>query len=598
MISDFEKHLVEGGIIDKNDIRYSIFFPHKSKYFVDIEESTVKEMMNSSTMSSINFDGNNELNFSILSDIFFEEILKNKDNLEKVTFFIKNNPHRMLSFKFVGEDNQIEERLMRPKDLVEHYVINKDTISDKFTTPEKIEEITNILNLENYFAELNKKNVLRRFKDKVCTINGEQALYLFECSKDEYEDFFDENKQLETIFGLNKKEYLTLVKSFIEQEQIKDFNLGIKREYVLNDIMNMRKIDFQTYAMNLFNEDDEEVLYRVNVNPDFYQKVVGNIPKDYSDVEKAIYIYSKLCRLLKYDPEFYLQGQSSEPAEKHRHLENLALLGKESNDIICYDFAALYASILHDMGIDVTLVSDNETKEFGEGHSYMHFIADKFYVKADSTTSIFSGDIIGSKVNNFPNGISCLNISNQTVLEFNKILDRVYSQVLMEEIKEHHFDKKEYSFDSMIEGYHKVFTDEAMEQDFEDKLNIMIANVRNRNLSDMDSLFYMNQLRRSIFSADEKQNNISLIILKENDNNIAKPSAVLTLSNNNNAQNEQKNYYLYNTETKSFKWAPKDMIYEKLQDKTLEYVGGERPYIPDLSRVEYYDGYEMVLDFE
>ena len=86
--------------------------------------------------------------------------------------------------------------------------------------------------------------------------------------------------------------------------------------------------------------------------------------------------------------------------------------------------------------------------------------------------------------------------------------------------------------------------------------------------------------------------------MKENDNNIAKPSAVLTLSNNNNAQNEQKNYYLYNTETKSFKWAPKDMIYEKLQDKTLEYVGGERPYIPDLSRVEYYDGYEMVLDFE
>ena len=600
MISDFEKSLVVNGIIDKNDIRHSIFVPNQSEYFVGFWSGFEEFMAKFNFSGVVNFtsESSDEQCHKVLSDKFYEDILKNKDNFEKAVFFIKNNPHRELSFKFVGDSNEIEERVMQPKYFVEHYIVNEDSFGAEPDILERIDNITNILNLENYLTELNRQRVARVIKGHTCRLSGEQALYLFECSSKEYEDFFNADKQDEKIFGLNKMEYLTLVKSFIEREQIKDFNLGPKREFVMRDIMEMKKIDFQTYAMELFNEDDEEILFKVHVDPDFQKQVVASIPENYTNIEKAIYVYAKLCRILSYDPEFYLEGQVGKPAEKHRQIENISLIGKETKDIICYDFTALYASILHDMGIDITIISDNDTKEFGEGHSSLKFIADKFYVKADAVTSIFSGDLIGSKINSFPNGIECLNISNETYMQFNKILDDVYTQVLTEEIKNHHFDKKEYSFESMIDGYHKVFDDVLQEKNFEDKLNIMMANVRNRNLSDMDSLFYMHQLRRAIFSEKERQNNISLIILKENCEDNPKPSAVLTLSKNNEREKEDKDYYLYDVDTKSFKWAPKDIIYEKLQNKQLEYVGGEKPFIPNLSKVEYYDGYETVIDFE
>ena len=73
------------------------------------------------------------------------------------------------------------------------------------------------------------------------------------------------------------------------------------------------------------------------VNPELEKEVLESIPSGYTQIEKACYIYVKLCRTLNYSVDYYMG--KPEAVEFFREPENIQKIdGKTNKDVVCYTF--------------------------------------------------------------------------------------------------------------------------------------------------------------------------------------------------------------------------------------------------------------------
>jgi len=117
-----------------------------------------------------------------------------------------------------------------------------------------------------------------------------------------------------TIFNMEKERFVYIVDEYFESNNIfKNYNAPSK----VKKRFDYLEDNFDISAFNMITETIDNFVSEVTLNEEFQKNILGDMPLDLEDVQKAIYIYIKLCKSLVYDEEFFVLEQGEAAYKKH-----------------------------------------------------------------------------------------------------------------------------------------------------------------------------------------------------------------------------------------------------------------------------------------
>ena len=160
------------------------------------------------------------------------------------------------------------------------------------------------------------------------------------------------------------------------------------------------------------NITSNQTKHSFEINADIKNFILKDMPSDLTKLEKAIYIYSKLCKILDYDMEYYNDNAN----KKFIAEESISDVDLSNNNVVCYTFSYIYSGLLREIGIGQIKEAKINKGEFVNKHASVEFIVDNIVIMADSThAGAEIGDLTTLKVENKINGLRCsqFNIEKQ-----------------------------------------------------------------------------------------------------------------------------------------------------------------------------------------
>lgn len=412
-----------------------------------------------------------------------------------------------------------------------------------------------------------------------------QLISIMELNDEQFNDICT-NNEIKTINGIPKEHFLyAALKFFYETKAAENFLIPDNITDNHETLRALQKIDIQ--AINQLLTTTDTKYKNININNELENTIISGMPKDASELEKAIYIYIKMCKLLSYDEEYYAVDQRGTATEKHKDINHISSITLKNNKVVCFEFNLIYSKLLNDLGLHFESdYKGMEGESYGFGHANLKFRSGKFLIKADSVTSILDGDIMRSKLNQPLVGITCLNKNEQTQQEFNNSLAKMYQLVAEqdESIKKNPIGHKQ-TLEELLEEYKKV-TNNIHEISLNEKLSLLIDKVNSTKMTGIDSLSYVLQLRKIFFTEEERKNNIGVTIIRNNkpfeENRIAMASAIFTINNQSFEENEEPNIYYYFNPNNELIPISKEEVQEKFNNGTFEYITKNDPKIPGI----------------
>lgn len=351
-----------------------------------------------------------------------------------------------------------------------------------------------------------------------------------------------------------------------------------------------------------------DIINNIKINSDLKNEIICDMPSNFSLVEKAIYIYIKMCKVLTYDEEFYVFNQETNVQLKHLDMRNLTKITPDNNKVVCYEFNAIYAKFLYEIGITDFELLGISGMVFNGRHQKLNFTVDEYEIEADSTTSSINGDMNKAKLNSPLVGLKCRNIDEKLIRKFNMLISKVYSIIVRQELEK--LGKGAMYVDLSVDNYmiHGILDDARMDllekasSDLSDeefdklsekdylkrRINSYIEILSNCNLSPIDTMHFPLALRNVAFTELEKKTNIIVSYVKDNEEYAegkeAGLSAIITTSENNVNYNKDSNdnNYFYFIPGKGVIKISKQEIIDKLKNGKLEQMEDEY-LIPGIS---------------
>lgn len=160
------------------------------------------------------------------------------------------------------------------------------------------------------------------------------------------------------------------------------------------------------------NITSNQTKHSFEINADIKNFILKDMPSDLTKLEKAIYIYSKLCKILDYDMDYYNDNAN----KKFIAEESISDVDLSNNNVVCYTFSYIYSGLLREIGIDQIKEAKINKGEFVNKHASVEFVVDNIVIMADSThAGAEIGDLTTLKVENKINGLRCsqFNIEKQ-----------------------------------------------------------------------------------------------------------------------------------------------------------------------------------------
>lgn len=445
----------------------------------------------------------------------------------------------------------------------------------------------NSLRSEMLFSKFIEKNAGTKFNIEIdgheYSIPVEKLIRFMQIPEADFDKVCSSN-DIKTIDGITKEHFVYATYKFLIISGVfNDYIVPEAIETRFNEIVRFEKMDIE--AINRINDIDNENLEKIKVNEELRQAILKDLPPDTSQIEKAIYIYIKMCKILTYDEEFYAVKQTGEIARKHENVENVYNITPKNNRLVCYEFNAIYGKLLEEFGIKFETFSKGYMYKFGGGHVDLKFRCGKFLINADSVTSILHGDMVKAKTNQPLVGLKCINVNTNTKLEFSELMTKMYKLVAQQEDSStknpvEHIE----TFEEVLSQYRQTVP-EYLKIKLQEKVAILINKINSANLTGIDSLGYMLQLSKILFTLEERKNNIKISVFCNNTSvgqQIAMASAVLTINEQNNVQNGFDNiYYFYNPNTQLIPVSLTE-LQEKFDDGTFEYGDVRDPRIPGI----------------
>ena len=145
---------------------------------------------------------------------------------------------------------------------------------------------------------------------------------------------------------------------------------------------------------------DPKLLIQQKIIQNLIKYVFRDMPKNYTKLKKALFVYFKLCSVLRYDDSFY----NTSNKDSHKDITKYQNITPKNPDVICTDFSAIYAVLLKHLKLKPQIyvmgsVSGRPTFWKGENfptnasHIWVEFDVENMTICADATPSILSGDL-------------------------------------------------------------------------------------------------------------------------------------------------------------------------------------------------------------
>ena len=103
----------------------------------------------------------------------------------------------------------------------------------------------------------------------------------------------------------------------------------------------------------------------------------------------------------------------------------------------------------------------------------------------------------------------------------------------------------------------------------------------------IDSLSYVLQLRKILFTEEQRKNNIGVTIVRNNepmeDGKIAKASAIFTLNPNSFEDTPEQTVYFYYNPNQELVLITKEELQARFDEGTFSYIEEKDPRIPGLT---------------
>ena len=384
------------------------------------------------------------------------------------------------------------------------------------------------------------------------------------------EDYYLKCLSLDTISNTKVEYFIYALTKFIVDEHILD-------NYVMNEDMIDRisklicneVIDVE--SLNQITKTIDKEKDKVKVNERFHDYIMSDM-EGLSLLEKSIYIYIKMCKSFTYDEEFYASGQTGLPTLKHRDINNIEKIDLTNNKIVCYEFNAIYAKFLSELGINYISITRGGN-EYGTGHAYLTYRIGKYLINADSVESIIRGDLFQAKLNLPLNGLVCKNANLDTKSEFSSIVDKVYKRFIG------YNTSSNISFEDIKNEYESLCSKRSIP--LEERVSILINKVNGADLEGVDSLSYIIHLNNLLFTSLEKKKNMVVSILKHNlgDDKVG-VSVIFTINKSDVNKNSDENKYIYYEPKNKLIEIQEDEILKEMKDGSLSYIKGSVYKIP------------------
>lgn len=550
-----------------------------AKYTIFTSKEDVEKLKNGGT---INIDYQNvsiEFLKRILdNDFYFEYALnyfKGVRNAFAVTYIIEGDTGASIHYK--------KTTIIK---AIEHLVSSGQIILNQ-VEQERLNSLRNSISFKKFLEEFKRDNYSINIDATEYSIPVEQIINFMQLPNEKFDNLCS-NVEIQEINGVRREYFIYAAFNFFRENRVLE-------EYLLPDIIvnyyngikSLQKIDLQ--AINKHLKTTDTIYQNVQIDNDLENKIFCGLPKDSTLLEKAIYIYIKMCKLLTYDEEYYAVNQKGYATLKHKDTEHVSAVTLENNRVVCYEFNLIYTKLLDKIGIHF---SSNYKSLFDEDYGSVHvsldFRAGKFLVTADSVTSILLGDIAQAKLNQPLIGIKCINRNLQTQQEFKESLTKMYRLIADQEknIKDVQEVEHVQTFDELLTEYSKT-TESIEDISLNERLSILIDKANSTEMVGIDSLSYILQLYHILFAFEQIENNISLTIVRNNipmdASKLAMPIAIFTLNEQGFQENPTQNIYYYYSPNSKLIMITKEELQKMFNDGVFEYIHLDDPRIPGIN---------------
>lgn len=457
-----------------------------------------------------------------------------KNDINKLVIKSRNKNSRRDSIVITFSKLELFEAL---KKLISEY---EKELSLKYK--KRYKKVANHLTMSSFWKLYKEEKYVKSLNRKMYLINITDIIDLLIISNEEYNETIrsKEYKNIPIdIFGY-------LFYSFFKENNIMEKYIFPERinKRILN-ILSYKDIDYE--YLDELNYSNKDQLKDIKIDEDLEKEILDGMNPRYSEIEKAIFIYIKMCKIFSYSDEYYVSEQKGIHAKKHRDIKNIDNINLNNREVVCYEFNMIYAKLLADLNINFELVGPSDIINYGSGHAYLKFKSGKYLVIADAVISIITSDMVSAKLNTPLMGLKSINSNIKTQKRFKLLLNKIYLDIAK---KEQVDSIEELSFDKALEEYESTIDIESI--DLKTRFRLMIEKISTSEFTKLEALSYLCILKSVMFSEEEKENNIDVKIVKKNPDdtgNTVKSIAVITLNYKNIEENREDNiYYIYDPE--------------------------------------------------
>ena len=543
-------------------------FPYEKYNYVLFESEEEYNIINRSSAIYIpgNFICSEFIKRILMQDNYFDYAKRyfNGEINEFKVGYVKNGD-------ICGNMSYSKNEIIRAMDIY----IKENNLRDK-NILERFQELRNIISVKAFKNKFENNTFTITVDKNKYDIEVKDIIELLSNSTYEFESICDDNN-IKELYGVPKSHFLYAVREFIEKEKINDnYDLTNSMERNIKDIL---KYYYDMEACNKYLETRDTLYQKIELDPEFENEVLKDMPNDLSLLEKCLYIYVKLCTLLTYDEEYFALNQEGEILEKHKDYKNVLKINKENNRVTCYEFNLLYTKFLSKLGVNFESSYRNYLNEegYGKTHVELGYRVGKYLVFADSVESILEGDIANSKINQRVTGLRALNKNTNTQEEFNDSLNKVYKLIYKE--------RKKDSFEDIVKEYQKK-TSNYHDIAFQDKVRIFLDKLNSINYQGVDAMAYILHLKRIIFNYNELNFNIKFNIISDantSNNDLARLSLIIRTNEDDFVTDYMTKYYLF-TPFNGVKEVTYDEIKALFDNGVFSYLERDDNLIPGINR--------------
>lgn len=445
------------------------------------------------------------------------------------------------------------------------YLMNEQIFVPSSKEKERFNALKQSVSLENLISERNSFQI--RVDNIPYKISSQTIIDFISLSP-------SKRKAMKMYANIPIKHMAYLAVHFIKDTKLLDnYEVSDKIKTSIESLESYQEIDFESTNQYLKNDDPNE--QKISINPELKSKILESIPEGLDNLQKAIFIYMKMCEILTYDDEFYAVNQQGVVAFKHEKIDHINEITPSNNRVVCYEFNAIYSVFLKQLGFNYRTISRGYMDDFGGGHAFLTFKSGEYIIKVDSVTGVLNGDIPRVKQKLPLEGIIILNKNKDTKEKFKAELKRM--EGLYYKIG------KEPTFKETLKAYEQSSPNITIIP-FSEKLAIFFTKLKNNNYAQVDRLGYIQILKKTLFSQLELDNNISISYVR---NNHPLPDleaeSIVVIAIDDDTSDETK-YYIYNARL-GLNEIEKEELQERFDNGHYDYINPKsKPNIPGIKK--------------